>query len=322
MTALIPIFIVIGIICCFHCWKLLKVMFGALNSVFVERPIQIQHNKDLDQYVLQLQDDMELGERTLKSIAKSLTCLIQKAEKHQPHYLMKLLEESRSFEGVGQYDLHQVPSLPEKKLLKSVSEGLTYVKHVEEILNSTDKYAITQKDARFLWLEVEVYHKWLGNQLSSPSLQVNATKEIVQWFSDTAKKMVIEAEVKNKKGSYDSSLYTLVSANSMYRITQAILVSDQSNIDQVSREDLFGKLSSMISHILAACLTNLPRVIAMKCHTSVIEKREESVQNAAQLLGETMQIINSLQDRELPSLNPDELPFIDKWRDCFLHPSP
>ncbi|MFS7961007.1 hypothetical protein Hanom_Chr08g00709731 [Helianthus anomalus] len=59
----------------------------------------------------------------------------------------------------------------------------------------------------------------------------------------------------------------------------------------------------------------------MKCHMSVIAKMEESVQAATQLLGETMQIINSLQDRQLPSLNPDELPFIDKWSDCFLRTS-
>ncbi|KAM0042921.1 hypothetical protein Hdeb2414_s0010g00335361 [Helianthus debilis subsp. tardiflorus] len=173
-----------------------------------------------------------------------------------------------------------------------------------------------------LWLEIEVCHKWLGINLQTPAHETNATKEIVQWFCNTAENMVSELESKKMKGSDDSSVYISVSANSMYRITQTILASNHANIDQVSQEELFEQLSSMISHILAACLTNLPRVIAMKCHTSVIEKREESVHVAAQLLGETMQIINSLQERELPSLNPDELPFIDKWRDCFLHPSP
>lgn len=63
--------------------------------------------------------------------------------------------------------------------------------------------------------------------------------------------------------------------------------------------ELFANLSSMIADILAACLTNLPRVIVMKCHENAIEKREASVEAAAQLLGETTQIINSLQDREL-----------------------
>ncbi|GKE94726.1 hypothetical protein Tco_1579581 [Tanacetum coccineum] len=49
--------------------------------------------------------------------------------------------------------------------------------------------------------------------------------------------------------------------------------------------------------VLAACLTNLPQVIFTKCHENVIEKRESSVNGAAQLLCKTTQIINNLQDR-------------------------
>ncbi|GJX42145.1 hypothetical protein Tco_0257135, partial [Tanacetum coccineum] len=107
-----------------------------------------------------------------------------------------------------------------------------------------------------------------------------------------------------------------------YRITQTILLSYQGNTDEVSHEELFVQLSSIISDILGACLSNLPQVIEIKCHESAIEKREESIHAAAKLLGETMQIINTLQDRELPSLNPVELAYIDKWRDYFKHPSP
>ncbi|KAM0042912.1 hypothetical protein Hdeb2414_s0010g00335251 [Helianthus debilis subsp. tardiflorus] len=237
---------------------------------------------------------------------------------------MMLLEEFSGFEGVGTYGLNQVPLLPEEKyvdcwslpvvtltaiavslpdiekdivdrLLRSVSEGHTYVKHVEETLNATDEYKIIQKAARRLWLEVEVYHKWLGNKLQNTYYEVNTPIKIVQRFSDMAKNMVVEVESKNMKCSDDRLLHRSISASSMYRITQTILVSNQDNIDQV---------------------------IALKCHTGVIEKREASVHTAAQLLGESIQIINSLQDRKLPSLDPDELPFIDKWRDCFMHPSP
>ncbi|KAJ0764642.1 hypothetical protein HanPI659440_Chr08g0294451 [Helianthus annuus] len=356
MMALIPTFFVIVILCCFHCWEWFKVMFGASYNLSVKTPAQLQHEKYLSQYVLRLQDDTELAERTLTSISKYVTRLIRKAEKQQPNSLMKLLEESSGFEGVGKYDVHQVLPLTERKyvdcwslpvvtlttiamslpniqnnkidtLLRSVSEGLTYVKLVEETLNANDEYVIIQKAARTLWLEVEIYHKWVGNKLPNPAHQVNTTKEIVQWFSDIAKNMVIEVESKNMEGSDDSSLYMAVSADSMYRITQTILTFYHANIDQVSQEELsqeelFVQLSSMISHILAACLTNLPRVIAMKCHTNVIEKREASVHTAAKVLGKTMQLINRLQDRQLPSLSPDDLPFIDKWRDCFLYPSP
>ncbi|XP_076946742.1 uncharacterized protein LOC143618396 [Bidens hawaiensis] len=347
LTALIPIFIVIGVLCCLQCWKWLKDMFGVSYNVSVKTPTQLQHIKDRNRYVLQLEDDIELAERTLEGILKSVNHVIQRAETQQPKNLMKLLEKSNCYEGVGKHDFHQVPPLTKEKyvdcwslpvvtlttiavclpniqkhmidgLLMSVSEGLRYVKHVEETLNARNEYAIIQKAAEMLWVEVEIYHIWLGNKMPNPTHQFNTPKEIVQWFSDTAKNMVTEVESKNMKGS----LYTSVSANSMYRIAKTILLSHHDDIDQVSQEELFVQLSSVISQILAACLTNLPQVIAMKCHTSVIEKMDESVHTAAQVLGETMQIINSLQDRELPSLNPNELPFIDKWRDFFLHPSP
>ncbi|GKD31290.1 hypothetical protein Tco_1242068 [Tanacetum coccineum] len=55
----------------------------------------------------------------------------------------------------------------------------------------------------------------------------------------------------------------------------------------------FDELSSMISDILAACLTNVPQVIALKCQTSAIEKREESVHAAATLLGKTTETSSS-----------------------------
>ncbi|MFS7894849.1 hypothetical protein Hanom_Chr08g00707991 [Helianthus anomalus] len=81
MTVLVPMFILLGI----------------LYNVLVEISAQKQHNKALSQYVLLLQDDMELAERTLRSISKSVNHLIQKAEKQQPNSLMKLLEEYNGF---------------------------------------------------------------------------------------------------------------------------------------------------------------------------------------------------------------------------------
>ncbi|KAJ0864906.1 hypothetical protein HanRHA438_Chr12g0534881 [Helianthus annuus] len=84
--------------------------------------------------------------------------------------------------------------------------------------------------------------------------------------------------------------------------------------DKESHKKLFHELSSRITDIMAACLTNLPHAIAKKCHTSVIEKREESVKVAAKLLGETKKIINILQeDYDIPNMEPKDLPFIDKW---------
>nr|XP_043616720.1 uncharacterized protein LOC122588626 [Erigeron canadensis] len=257
---------------------------------------------------------------------------------------MKLLERSSGFEGVGVYDMHQVPpsladefsdcwslplvtlatiaiSLPNvqkdmvEKLLSGVSEGLRYVKLVEENLNSTHDYVNIQKVSKMLWLEVEVHHTWLGNKLQNTITQVNSVEQILRWFIDTAKNLITEAE--NTDVSNENSFYRSVSANSMYRVTQETLISYYAYIDVVTHEQLFTRLSSMISDILAACLTNLPKVIELKCHTNAIEKREASVLATAQLLGRTMEIINSLQDRELPNLNQAELPFINKWHNYF-----
>ncbi|KAJ0546682.1 hypothetical protein HanIR_Chr08g0363651 [Helianthus annuus] len=156
-------------------------MFGASYNVSVKTPAQLQHNKEVSPYVLQLQDDMEFAERTLTSISKSVNHLIQKAEKQQPNSLINLLEESSGFEGVEKYDVHQGPHLTERKyvdcwsltivtmttiaislpnmqnnmvdrLLRSLSEDLTYVTHVEETLNASNEYVIIQKAARALWI--------------------------------------------------------------------------------------------------------------------------------------------------------------------------
>lgn len=326
-------------------------MFSASSVVMGQNPEQQENFNGLRPYVLQLQDDMQLSERTLKSMSKSVSRLIKTAEKQQPCNLVKLLRESKGFEGVGMYDSLHVPplcaegysncwslplvtltaiavSLPKiqndivDRLLSSVSEGLTYVTLVEESLNATDEYVRILKAAKVLWLEVEVSNKWVGDNLKNRAPEVNTAGLILQWFKNTAKIMVTEVQVIDIKRANDNSIYRSICANSMYRITQSILLSYHTNIDELSEEDLFTKLSSMIADILAACLTNLPQVIVAKCHESMIEKRESSVNAAVQLLGETMQIINTLQDRELPDLDPAELPFIDKWRDYFNYPSP
>ncbi|GJV28954.1 hypothetical protein Tco_1385402 [Tanacetum coccineum] len=316
-----------------------------------QNPEQQTNFNDLRQYVLQLQEDMELSDRTLKSISRSVNHLILKAEKQQPNNLRKLIEVSKGFKGVAKYDSLHVPplsaeqyldcwslplitltaiaiSLPKiqndivDRLLRSVSDGLTYVTLVEESLNATDDYARVQKAAKVLWVEVEVSNKWIGNNLKNHAHEVNTAGLILQWFKNTAKNMVTEVQSMDIGSANDNSIYRSICASLMYRITESILLSYHTNIDELTQEDLFTELSSMIADILAACLTNLPQVIVTKCHESVIEKRESSVNAAAQLLGETTQIINTLQDRELPDLDPSELPFIDKWRDYFNYPSP
>ncbi|XP_023744193.1 uncharacterized protein LOC111892374 [Lactuca sativa] len=323
--------------CVSYCWKRLKAMFSSPDSVSERNPEN--QGKDDSRYVLQLEDDTEFAERTLKGISKSVNRLIQKAEKKQPKNLMKLLEGSSGFKGVEEFDSPLVPSLGSKEylncwslplvtltaiaiflkdegeideLLSGVDEGLVYVAHVEESLNVTDEDKCIQKVAKTLCVEVEVRRKWFGNKLPKPGYTAG---KILKWLRDISRNMV------NDHLENDDSKYSSIAANSMYRITETLILSHQTNIDQVSQDEIFKQLSSMIADILAACLTNLPQAIAMKCHAREIEKREASVHAAAQLLGETTKIINTLQHRQLPNLTEDKLPFIDKWRDYYLmHP--
>nr|GEV51851.1 hypothetical protein [Tanacetum cinerariifolium] len=280
-------------------WKQSSVLFPSRSA---KNPDQLEQKEDLSRYVLQLQDDMELAEKTLKGITKSVNRLIQKAEKRQPVNLLKLLQNSRGFEGVKKFDSCCVPPLLSVQRLDCWSLPVitlaTIALSLPNIPNNT--------------AEFEVYQKWLGNKLQKPS-PLNTTGMILQWFKNTAKNMVNEVDNMDIRSVNDNAIYRSISANSMYRITESILLSYHTDIDDVSQEELFLELSSMISDILAACLTNIPQVIVMKCHTKVIEKREASVNAAAQLLGQATQIMNTLQDRELPTLHADEFPFIDKW---------
>ncbi|XP_071730194.1 uncharacterized protein [Rutidosis leptorrhynchoides] len=265
--------------------------------------------------------------------------------------LMKLLERSKGFEGVENFDNYNVSGLLTKKphnswslpvvtltsivaslpniqknrvdsLLKSVSEGLVYVTLVEEVLNGTDEYVGIKKAADMLWQDVEDSHKWLGINLQNHTPRRNTVGQILQWFKVTSEKVVAEVTSMDIESANANSIQKFICANSMYRISETMLLSYHTDIDQVSEEELFEKLSSLISDILAACLTNLPQVISIKCHESAIEKREASVSDVVKLLGKTEKMISGLQEREIPDLNPDDFRFIDKWRAKLRHTSP
>lgn len=105
----------------------------------------------------------------------------------------------------------------------------------------------------------------------------------------------------------------VIAANSMHRTSQTLLLGSLER-NELTDERLFEQLSVMIAEVFAACLTNLPRVITMKCYCSSIVKREESVKIAARLLGETEEILEILQQLQLPSL--------DEWRVILSQPNP
>ncbi|GJX34454.1 hypothetical protein Tco_0246011 [Tanacetum coccineum] len=336
---LIPIVVLKLFFYCSYRLKLLKtkLFIPAIDS----RTGEI--HEDLSEYVLQIHDEMELAERTLKGISNSMNSFILKAEKVQNIDLLKLLETSTSFDGVEKFDtvqiqplhsvklvnswslaivtltcidvaLRRIPKDVVENLVKSVGDGLSYTHLVEESLNVSSEYVNIRKAIINLWHEVENNCKWLKNTLSKNDFEGKTTLEILNWFAGKSKAIVIKINKSFNGKMMEKVPEELIAANSMYRIAQTILLRDQSNTEPLSIEQLFAHLNGMIADILSACLTNIPRVITMKCHESMIEKREASVKVAAKLLGKTTKILERLETLELPSMDDDKMAYIDEWR--------
>ncbi|KAJ0811991.1 hypothetical protein HanPSC8_Chr17g0756911 [Helianthus annuus] len=298
-------------------------------------------DEDLSRYVVLIENEIDLAEKTLKGISKSMNACISKVEKEKNNHLLELLEKSTGFEGVEIFDTdHIQPLLPVEpvnswslpivtltcvavallsdgveSLLTSVGEGLAFTHLVEESLNTANEYVNIRKTTLILWHEVENKCKWLDTPLAKSVFKEKTAIEVVRWFSDKGKEIV--TEISTKGDLVDNPPKTLVVANSMYRITQTILLRYQSNMEPIAKEQLFAHLKGMIADIFCACFTNIPQVITTRCHESVIEKREASVKVAAKLLGKTTKIIERLETR-VPTIPDDRMAYIDEWRRHYI----
>ncbi|KAK2994864.1 hypothetical protein RJ640_012827 [Escallonia rubra] len=255
---------------------------------------------DHSHYLLQLEGKEELSKGVLNWILRNLDQLFQKAKQRQPKNLMELLGKS--------------------------TEGLVYDGFIEKSLDIKEDILSIRNAGDMAWVEVELYRKWLGMDLQKMALKEKTVEKILQKLSDIAIDSVTRFK-KNVSGGLEVNPHTwpvkVIAATSMYRITQTILLDCQGNHNQID-EELFHKLSVMIADLLGACLTNLLRATSMKCFCGAIEEREKSIIFAARLLGETEEILQILQQFELPTLDNNQLAYIDQWRALAKHeiPSP
>ncbi|XP_047939799.1 uncharacterized protein LOC125187288 isoform X1 [Salvia hispanica] len=300
---------------------------------------------DFRQYVILLEGEPQLPYKILNNICNEADRLIQVGEKRRPENLIQLLKKSLSFDGVGRFDSSEIPSLHSQEppncwslpvvtltaisvallsiddenasqLLVCISEGLPIVKLIEETLDITGEFESIRKAAVVVWDGVELYKKWDGTDLKSTRLRGATHKETLQKLSNIAEKTVRKFVTKTRDILMQNPLNwpaRIIAANSMYRITQTILLGMGDGENQ-GGDELFESISITISDILAACLTNLVQVITLKCRRNNIKEREESVRRAAILLGESKKILEILQQRELPSLDAEKAAKIDEWR--------
>ncbi|XP_071739215.1 uncharacterized protein [Rutidosis leptorrhynchoides] len=204
MMGLIPTVIVILFMYCSYCWKSLVARLFKIPIVVGKDNV----NQDLTDCVLQLEDEKELGDRTLNRISNTVNNLIQKAKKEQNKDLLVFLDTSTGFKGVEKFDSDQVedisciklaniwslpvvtltciaislPNIPKKnvdRLLKNVRAGLSYTHQVEEIINNTNEYGNIQKAGMTLWHEVEEKCMWLNNTMEESAFRGKTPVEIL-----------------------------------------------------------------------------------------------------------------------------------------------
>lgn len=331
----------------FHCIKKLKTWAFRHSNETRKAGLRAVMEQELSQYVLLLEGEPELPQKTLENICSEVDKLIHKGKKQQPKNLIKLLQKSVSFNGVREFDSNEVPSLHSQEpphswslavvaltsvaialpnisnhkailLLTAVSEGLSFVKNIETIFDTKGEFLYLRKAADVTWVEVELYQTWQDKVLKETSLGDRTHKETLLELSVKAEEAVLDF----KNSSIDSRMENpknwpakIIAANAMYRITQTILLAHS---EHQTDEFLFEKLSVIISDILAACLTKLSRVISMKCHNDANKEREENVSQAAILLGESEQILEILQHHQSQGLDPDKSAYIEEWRASLL----
>ncbi|GJY25297.1 hypothetical protein Tco_0400023, partial [Tanacetum coccineum] len=332
-----------------HC----KIIFSDLSLLFCKLLIRFKMEenvsnsnvrsemKEYAKYVLQVQDDAKLSEKISRNALKSINQLLSKSEKNEPGNLIKLLKKSTGFKGVLEFDNDQVPHLHSEEtkkswslvvvtltaivvalpntandhcegLIASMREGLQIVRNIEECLNADSDLVKTRRAARRVWTQVEVYRKWLQIDLQKKAHDGKTSKEILEWLTDEAVKIVIQFK-SCKKRRIDDSHYKFIVASSMYRVSETILIHCGELENWPIDGQLLEWISNMIADILCACFTNLPCVIKMMCHHDAIEKREDSVRSAAQLLGRSRKILEILDTRQLPNIDVDSMADIGKW---------
>ncbi|XP_059659027.1 uncharacterized protein LOC132305401 [Cornus florida] len=354
MVRLSSIYFVSRFLICYRGCRKVKWLFKCNNSVSSDESgseSRTSSNLDLSRYVLYLEGEEELVDLMTENNCDATDRWFRMGKKLQSRDLIQLLEKSTSsqeFKGVLHFDSDQVPSLDSeeppncwalpvvtltsiavalpnidyhvvKQLISGVHIGIMCARLVENSLHAKEDFKSIMKAADNVWLGVDLHHKWLDVDLRKMALQVESSKEVLEGLTAIAKERFLEFKKREMtKCLWDSPHrwpIKALAANSMYRICQTIL-QDYESRDYGCSETLFGRVSVMISDILCACFTNLERTIYTKCHQSTIEEREDTVCHAILLLGKSEKILKILNQKLPPSLNPDQMASIDKWREC------
>ncbi|XP_047959890.1 uncharacterized protein LOC125205116 [Salvia hispanica] len=294
-------------------------------------------------HFLRLEGEADLPDYMLRSIPKQVDKVLEASRKKKPTKLIEFTRDS-TFRGVAEFDSLDVESIHGKdpkycwslavftlasiavalprvekskvdQIVKVVSDGLLLVKSVEESFYSGEEWKNARKAAD-LWLRVDLFRKWQEIDLAEIGANSSTSKHALERLAREGKTVasVLKTDVPEcpmfNPANWEPSI---IAANSMYRISSTAILNGWDG------EELFDRLSRMIADILAACFTNLGRVIESKCHQKGIEERERSVRQAAILLGRSEEILTSSANRGLPAgLNAAAAAYVEEWRSVML----
>eukprot|EP00268_Persea_americana_P045030 TRINITY_DN4569_c0_g2_i2.p1 TRINITY_DN4569_c0_g2~~TRINITY_DN4569_c0_g2_i2.p1 ORF type:complete len:679 (+),score=100.37 TRINITY_DN4569_c0_g2_i2:217-2253(+) len=322
--------------------KLIRLSLSGL-SCCCKRPGRVDKgsksgsNEGLKGHVLHLDGEEDLVQLIMTNGYEDTAHWIRRGKNNPPKYLKRLLMKftvSQGFQGVVEFNSIEVASLgteepphncwalpivtltsiamaiappyflKDVKLLQcGVHESLKYVRLIDK--NLDDRRLINmRKAADIVWLGIDTNGRWLGKDLKKLARAKSADR-ILQELAENLEKYVLEYSTSTKKENDPRDWPAKVlAANSMYKLCRTILLQKLGTADR-----MFEWLQKTIADIVGACLTNLPKVIYMKCVCNSIEFREESVRDAAYLLGETEEILKKLEIGPYP----DDKEYIDSW---------
>eukprot|EP00268_Persea_americana_P045028 TRINITY_DN4569_c0_g1_i4.p1 TRINITY_DN4569_c0_g1~~TRINITY_DN4569_c0_g1_i4.p1 ORF type:complete len:707 (+),score=84.83 TRINITY_DN4569_c0_g1_i4:217-2337(+) len=301
------------------------------------------NDADLSSYVLRLDGEEDLVQLIMKNGREDTLHWIHRGKSNPPKYLIQLLRRrftiSQGFPGVVEFDSNQVPllgtetrrppncwALPivnltsiaiaiafpyvETDVIKSlhlgVHEGLKYVRLIEEHLDR--KRTINVRNAAdIVWLGIDIDDHWLDEDLKKLALQIRSADGILKTLAQIGERYVLNYISRSRRKAKEKDPHEwpakILAANSMYRLCQTILLK------RLGTADMFGWLQKVIADMLAACLSNLPRVISTEFSSLPIELKEENIRDAAHLIGEAEEILTKLDINQFPESTAD----IDDW---------
>ncbi|KAL0440971.1 UNVERIFIED_CONTAM: hypothetical protein Sradi_0036000 [Sesamum radiatum] len=275
-----------GILFCFHHIKKLKAC----------DPLESRAGTELDfsHYVLLVEGEPGLPDKILTNICNEADKLIQQGKKQQPKSVIKLLQRSVNFNGVKEFDRVEIRSLHSQELPNCWSLPVVTLTSIATSLPNIENHKVKE-------LLRAVSEGLCFVKLIEKTLDTNGELESCR---NTAEVVWVEVELYKKWQDKDLQI-----TSPKGRTHKVMLQSLSSTSEKTVRDFIDGRDDVVMQNPL-----NWPVKVIPANSINVIKERERSIRQAALLLGESEEILEILQQREIPNMDPGKAANIEEWR--------